>query len=864
MIITSRAVELTPLYPEMGAVCASLGKARPEQRKGAEPVNEFLIKRERAESSAKPEARTGNLQVDDDGVIRAADDTTEALFGYGILQMQGMPVIDLVATREDNPMAPPLRDRLVAGECELITVRHATGYFFTISISRSLLGTEVTERETVRIRPRQGTPLDTRVLRLAEDSADLGLWEMDPESNRIFWSEGLFHLLDVPPGTQLDPEHVLFYFQEHQARVRRAFLRCIRRGESFSMEVPVLTARQNQRWLRLTGHSLADDSQRRRAIAGTAVDITARREDARSAQLWKYRTQSVLAASDDLILIMNPQLEIVALNQPYIDAFRAIFGETPNVGDQIQDLLEDHPDERRLYTRLWERALSQEGFCVEMPLAQSESDEQLPVYEIQFHRIFSPGGKLLGAAHVARGKDVSQSQAHEHVHYLNSHDPLTGLLNRRELLRRLSRAQTIVRDSGTPHAVVYMDLDGFDTLNARFGSGGCDRYLRELSGMLTNRLRQRDTIARVAGDQFVVILDNCGTDEAAKVCRNLLDAVAGFAFDWRGDSIQTTVSAGLLPLHLEQETAPEQCLNLAADLCTTAKTTGPASLSLYRPETGVDDGTATREQLAQLMHAITTDAIELHFQALRPIASATWGDHVEVLARLRREPGPDGENPGTLWRPASFMPLAERYDLGYALDRRVIARALEWLEAHPLMQPRLKMISFNLSASSLLDDGFAAEIVQQIKTTSFQPESFCFEVREQHACAHPLAARHCCAILKRAGCRIALDGAGISGSTHKLIGDLDVDIVKIDESLMQDLANNELQTVMVEAVHRMALLSDAVTVAPFIENDATLLRIRKMGLHFGQGYRLTQPELLNELAPSQDPMTGESRFAPGH
>jgi len=99
---------------------------------------------------------------------------------------------------------------------------------------------------------------------------------------------------------------------------------------------------------------------------------------------------------------------------------------------------------------------------------------------------------------------------------------------------------------------------------------------------------------------------------------------------------------------------------------------------------------------------------------------------VEVLSRLHREARDDGSNYSELWRPASFMPLAERYDLGYALDRRVIARAIEWLEAHPLMQPRLKMISFNLSASSMLNKGFAQEIASQIQSSLVRGGQFLF------------------------------------------------------------------------------------------------------------------------------------------
>lgn len=808
-------------------------------------MKQFFIKRIRNNPTSSGEEPVGVLQVEDTGIIRSADAKAERLFGYSTLKMQGMDLNQLVASPEDNPLTPPLSDTLPEGESALITICHESGSFLTLSIEQALGEGSETVQPQLSIVARQGMPLDTRILQLAEESADIGVWEMAPESNRVFWSDGIFRLLGMTPGTDIDPEHVLYYFQEHQSRVRRALDQCIRYGEGFSLEVPVLTADDDERWIRLTGHSL-HDKDRVYAVAGTAVDITRQRNEEQAAHAWKHRTHSVLAASDNLIVIMNPELEIVALNRAFVEQFETTFGVTPNVGDQLSDLLADFPDERRLYNRLWERALKQEGFCVEMPLAQS--DEQLPVFEIQFHRIFTPGGELIGAAHVAHSMTARQG-VQDNLHYLNSHDPLTGLLNRRELLQRLHRALSIIRESGTPHALVYLDLDGFTGLNERFGSGGSDRYLRELSRLMMSRLRQRDAIARVAGDQFAIVLDNCGPEEARKVADNLREAVADFSYEWRGETMQTTISGGLLPLIDEQDTTPEHCLSLAADLCETTKTSGPSRLHVYRTSQGTDSQTHAREELAQLQNAIHSDGIELLFQALRPITSATWGDHVEVLTRLRREPSDSGEIHEQLWQPSEFMPLAERFDLGSALDRQVITKALAWLEMNPLMQPRLKMISFNLSSSSLLDEGFVGEITHRIEHASFTAESFCFEIREQDAARYPEATQRACERLKKAGCRIALDGAGTTGTTHDLMARLEVDIIKIDESLMQDLANSPLQQVMVEALHRMATLTDVVTVAPFIEDDATLRHIREMGLHFGQGYRLTTPELLNELAP---------------
>ncbi|MYL44009.1 hypothetical protein, partial [Virgibacillus salexigens] len=185
-------------------------------------MREYLIKRVRTEPGSSANAEPASLQVDDEGVIQAADDAAEALFGYGILEMQGLPMKELVASREDNPLMPPLNDALEQGQSALITVRHASGYFFSINLRRSTSDATASTDEAMRIRPRQATPLDTRVFRLAEQSGGLGIWELDPDFNRLHWSEGLYHLLDLPPGNQLDPEHVLFYFQEHQSQVRRA------------------------------------------------------------------------------------------------------------------------------------------------------------------------------------------------------------------------------------------------------------------------------------------------------------------------------------------------------------------------------------------------------------------------------------------------------------------------------------------------------------------------------------------------------------------------------------------------------------------------------------------------------------------
>jgi len=810
---------------------------------GAPGLNEYRISRIRSGTASADQQMVATLSVDDEGVIRWADANAEQMFGYRVLQMQGLPLQKIIASREENPMAHPINDKLAQGGTCRLTFRHASGYFFTGCTERPAAG-EKPDTPQAYILSRGDMPLDGRILRAAEGCAGLGIWELDAENNRMFWSDGLFHLMDLEPEHKIQPDHALYFFQENQGRVKEALRNCIGSGDSFSMELPVLTAKQNRRWLRIGGHSIRD-GDRVHSVTGTAVDITDLRQQKRTADEWKHFTQSLLAASEDLMLILDTELQVVALNRAFSEQFHHAFQVTPDVGDYLPGLLDAYPHEKRLYQRLWERAMERDAFCVEMPLAQE--NDKLPVYEIHFHRIFTPEGELLGAAHVGRSMS-SRHAVTDNLNYLNTHDPMTGLLNRRELIQRLKRAINISQTSGTPQALAYLDLDNFEALNAQAGPSACDRYLRELGALLMSRLRQRDAIARVAGDKFALVLDNCGAEEARTVCDNIRQAVDEFTFEWHDEKLHTTLSGGLLPLNPGQDYQADNCLALAADLCQSAKTAGRDRLHVHRDEKTAESETNARDLLTQLETAIRTDAIELRFQTIRPITSPTWGDHVEVLTRLAL---PDPENPEAIsyWEPADFLPIAERFDLASELDRRIIRKTLTWLNNQPLLQPRLKLLSFNLSLASVENPGFIDELREMLTASAFDAGRFCFEIRETDAVRHPESVDRCFRALQHLGCKVALDNAGSSGQSYALISRMPVDFIKLDQRLMQNITTDPVQHVMVDAIHKVAEVSGKQTIAPFIEDEATLRAVRQIGIHFGQGYWLAAPKSLEELAP---------------
>ena len=358
-------------------------------------------------------------------------------------------------------------------------------------------------------------------------------------------------------------------------------------------------------------------------------------------------------------------------------------------------------------------------------------------------------------------------------------------------------------------------------------------------------MRQRDALARLSGDTFALLIENCPEVKARKIADNILELISGFVFDWQGKQLQTTASGGLLMLTDDLPDDPEQLLGQAADLCHTAKTSGRNRIhAAHALSHRAGDGGAGK-LAEQIRDALDNDRLILEYQALRPVASVTWGDHIEILSRI---PGETPEQP--CLQPGEFLPVAERFDLAKLLDRQVIRQTLQWLNSQRLLEPRLKYCGFNLSLASVLDDTFADFMESALADSPFAPECFCLEIRESHATQYPDDVAVLCDALHRIGCRVALDGAGASVESYSLAAKLPVDIIKLDRKMMQHLHDDPVQQVMVEALHKIAEASGKTTVATFIESDDTLRKVRTLGIHYGQGFRLYRPRPLNELKPA--------------
>ena len=444
-------------------------------------------------------------------------------------------------------------------------------------------------------------------------------------------------------------------------------------------------------------------------------------------------------------------------------------------------------------------------------------------------------GRVSGAVLVFR--DVTDARAlARQLSWQASHDPLTGLSNRREFEIILRQLLDSARTLNKPHALLYLDLDQFKLVNDTCGHVAGDELLRQLAAVLQAEIRGSDTLARLGGDEFGVLLDGCPPEQAERIAETLRAAVQEYRFVWQDKGFRVLASIGLVTITPASGSVHE-LLSAADAACYMAKEKGrnrvwvhaDADLDLARRH-------GEMQWIARLNRAIEDDRLTLHFQSIVPVTGAGPGLR-ELLVRMLDEDG-------ALVMPMTFIPAAERYGMMPQIDRWVVGRAFRWLAAEP---GDGLIYTLNLSSQSLSDDHFLNYVMEQLEELGLDPARICFEITETAAVANWARARRFVTVLKGMGCRFALDDFGSGMSSFAYLKNLPVDYIKIDGAFVRGMVGNPMDQAVVEAINRIAHVIGMRTIAEAVEEDAMLARLRDLGVDYVQGYALHMPEPL--IAP---------------
>ena len=417
--------------------------------------------------------------------------------------------------------------------------------------------------------------------------------------------------------------------------------------------------------------------------------------------------------------------------------------------------------------------------------------------------------------------------------YQASHDALTGLVNRREFERRLEEALDATQ-GGARHVLCYLDLDRFKAVNDECGHVAGDSMLREVAALIKDAVRDSDTVGRLGGDEFGLLLVGCPLEKARQIADDVVRAVNDHRFVWKDKIFSIGVSIGLVEMTGES-TSIEDLLHAADSACYVAKNQG-GRVHVYSAR----DEAAARQRgeilwLQLLQSALKENRFELHAQPIVQVSGTVeTGPGLEVLLRLKDEKG-------TPVPPSEFMRAAERYRLMPHVDRWVVQTSLTALARGAVRLSPDRSLCINLSGQTLGDAAFLEFVVDCLDRTGVAPDRVCFEVTENSVITNIEHARRFIGVLHGMGCHFALDDFGRGLSSFANLKNLSLDYLKIDGSFIRNLASDNVNQAMVTAMIKLARSLNFRVIAEQVEDLSALDSARRMGVDYVQGYQVGRP-----------------------
>jgi len=433
------------------------------------------------------------------------------------------------------------------------------------------------------------------------------------------------------------------------------------------------------------------------------------------------------------------------------------------------------------------------------------------------------------------------SKKNSEIHYQATHDDLTQLVNRKEFNHRLEKAFNTIGDSQQNHALCFLDLDNFKTINDTCGHHAGDDLLIKLTTLIKENIRNHDTLARLGGDEFGLLLESCSLEKAIEIAEGLVNLIKNYEFNWQIKKFHVGVSIGLVMLNNETKNA-EQALTQADIACYAAKDMGRNQVQIH----GLNDDRIRKMQkelswVADINESTGTERFSLYLQTIKNIQTAPDMSMYEVLLRLN-------DDEGSQVSPSNYIPAAERFSLMKDVDLWVIEQAFMHLSNLYKSNPDCNIQLFiNISANSLTNQKFAEFVIQQYQRYGIAHGAICLEISEIHAVKNINQTADVIATLQRHGIKFSLDDFGTGLSSFSYLKNLPVEYLKIDGNIIKQLTQNTADKAMVAAINQIGKVMNIKTIAKHVENAFTLNQLKEIGIDYAQGFYIDRPKHIRTL-----------------
>lgn len=434
---------------------------------------------------------------------------------------------------------------------------------------------------------------------------------------------------------------------------------------------------------------------------------------------------------------------------------------------------------------------------------------------------------------------TERRESQEQLKYLAMHDSLTGLYNRHYFESMLEQLTADSARNNRQHALVYLDLDHFKVINDTFGHQKGDEVLREMSHLLSKRIRSTDILCRLGGDEFAILLRDIKANEVYEFARNIQQIISEFTFQLQEQRVSLGSSIGLTLIDGSTNNAEEHLMR--ADIALyVAKGRGRNLIHQYDPLDNESNELRQSINTSQkIRKAITEDRMVLFFQPIFDVKNNRVS-YYEALVRLR-------ETDGRIVGPHTFIPALESAGEMHLLDRWIIKLAIHALHNHP----ELNHIAINLSAQAFKDENLVPTILENLKSTGVNPKRITFELTESASLFNLQITQKVIADLHNLGCSFSVDDFGSGFSSFAYLKDLPADYIKLDGSFIQNLHRDQIDQTLVKSMIQVIQALGKKAVAEFVENEAILEILKNMGVDFVQGYHIGHPMPVEQLLPGR-------------
>ena len=555
---------------------------------------------------------------------------------------------------------------------------------------------------------------------------------------------------------------------------------------------------------------------------GRSLSVAIQRELA-TTQLNQAKT--AFNSATEGIMIIDTNSCITGINKGFTDITG--FGEEDVLGSTPQ-ILQHAPHD------LWENLLQEGKWRGEVTNTRKNGDS----YQEWLTLTVVKNDEDATINYVGVFSDITEiKNSKSRLNELLNHDTLTGLPNRRLLNELLSHAFNRAERKKHQIALLFINLDRFKAVNDNLGHQSGDQLLYQVSQRLTETVRDSDVVARIGGDEFVVMMDiGSNPDDATLIAKKVIQALqAEFVVDGKELFITASIGISLFP---KDGAAVDQVVKAADVAMNHVKTSGKNNFCLYSPHLSKDISERFIIE-TQLRKALERHQFEVYYQ---PQISLLTGEIIGAEALIRWNHPDLG-----IVSPAKFIPLAEETGLivsiGEWVLRQAALQAMKWCKPHSSM----RWISVNVSGVQVMQSNFADTVYGVMIETDCNPAVLELEITESTVMQNTEYVIETFARIKQLGLHLAIDDFGTGYSSLSNLKRLPLDKLKIDQSFVRDLPDDTDDAAIVKAIYAMARSLGFNVIAEGVETTEQAVFLSEMGCVEAQGYLFSKPIIASEF-----------------